>query len=53
MTLGKKEVGRERNPIPYEGARKTFVIESLALELLEMNVSPLEVVELSRPDISC
>jgi protein disulfide-isomerase A6 len=35
------------SPVPYEGARTAFAIESYALEQLETNVSPPEVIELT------
>ncbi|CAI9090140.1 OLC1v1024844C2 [Oldenlandia corymbosa var. corymbosa] len=38
-------------PIPYEGARTASAIESYALEQLETNVAPPEVVELTGPDV--
>lgn len=37
------------SPQPYEGARTASAIESFALEQLETNVAPPEVVELSGP----
>lgn len=39
------------SPIPYQGARTASAIESFALEQLETNVSPPEVVELTGPDV--
>ncbi|KAK8951956.1 Protein disulfide isomerase-like 2-3 [Platanthera zijinensis] len=39
------------SPFPYEGARAASAIESFALEQLESNVSPPEVLELSGPDV--
>lgn len=39
------------SPFPYEGARAASAIESFALEQLETNVSPPEVLELSGPDV--
>jgi protein disulfide-isomerase A6 len=37
------------SPFPYEGARAASAIESFALEQLESNVSPPEVIELTGP----
>lgn len=37
------------SPSPYEGARTASAIESFALEQLETNVAPPEVVELTGP----
>ncbi|CAA6673893.1 unnamed protein product [Spirodela intermedia] len=37
--------------LPYEGARTASAIESFALEQLETNVAPPEVLELSGPDV--
>ncbi|GMH11009.1 hypothetical protein Nepgr_012850 [Nepenthes gracilis] len=39
------------SPSPYEGARTASAIESFALEQLETNIAPPEVVELSGQDI--
>ncbi|KAK3022014.1 hypothetical protein RJ639_045175 [Escallonia herrerae] len=39
------------SPIPYEGARSAPAIESFALEQLETNVSPPEVIELTGQDV--
>ncbi|CAA7407608.1 unnamed protein product [Spirodela intermedia] len=39
------------SPQPYEGARTASAIESFALEQLETNVAPPEVLELSGPDV--
>ncbi|KAI5653278.1 hypothetical protein M9H77_30465 [Catharanthus roseus] len=39
------------SPFPYEGARTASGIESFALEQLETNVAPSEVVELTGPDV--
>ncbi|MCL7022076.1 hypothetical protein MKW94_007067 [Papaver nudicaule] len=39
------------NPVPYEGARVAAAIESFALEQLETNVSPPEVVELTGQEV--
>ncbi|PKU84966.1 protein disulfide isomerase-like 2-3 [Dendrobium catenatum] len=41
----------KESPFPYEGARAALAIESFALEQLETNVSPPEVLELSGPDV--
>lgn len=41
----------KESPVPYEGARTATAIESFALEQLEMNVSPPEVVELTSPEV--
>ncbi|KAI0512366.1 hypothetical protein KFK09_013005 [Dendrobium nobile] len=41
----------KESPFPYEGARAASAIESFALEQLETNVSPPEVLELSGPDV--
>ncbi|XP_020577353.1 protein disulfide isomerase-like 2-3 [Phalaenopsis equestris] len=41
----------KESPFPYEGARAAPAIESFALEQLETNVSPPEVLELSGPDV--
>uniref|UniRef100_A0A0C9QN65 protein disulfide-isomerase n=1 Tax=Wollemia nobilis TaxID=56998 RepID=A0A0C9QN65_9CONI len=41
----------KESPVPYEGARTASAIESFALEQLETNVSPPEVVELTGPDV--
>ncbi|RZC80358.1 hypothetical protein C5167_042941 [Papaver somniferum] len=38
-------------PVPYEGARVAAAIESFALEQLETNVSPPEVIELTGQDV--
>lgn len=37
------------SPIPYEGARTAAAIESFAIDQLESNVAPPEVVELTGP----
>lgn len=37
------------HPVPYEGARTAPAIESFALEQLEMNAGPAEVIELTGP----
>ncbi|KAK4492825.1 hypothetical protein RD792_000150 [Penstemon davidsonii] len=39
------------SPYPYEGARSASAIESFALEQLETNAAPLEVTELTSPDV--
>ncbi|KAL0919832.1 hypothetical protein M5K25_011953 [Dendrobium thyrsiflorum] len=39
------------SPFSYEGARAALAIESFALEQLETNVSPPEVLELSGPEV--
>ncbi|KAH9793475.1 protein disulfide isomerase-like 2-3 [Citrus sinensis] len=39
------------SPIPYEGARTAGAIESFALEQLETNVAPPEVIELTSQDV--
>lgn len=39
----------KESPIPYEGARTASAIESFALEQLETNVAPPEVIELTSP----
>lgn len=39
------------SPIPYEGARTAAAIESFAIDQLESNVAPPEVVELTGPDV--
>ncbi|KAL3615289.1 Protein disulfide-isomerase 2-3 [Castilleja foliolosa] len=39
------------SPFPYEGARSASAIESFALEQLEANAAPLEVTELTSPDV--
>eukprot|EP01018_Ginkgo_biloba_P003409 Gb_35388 [translate_table: standard] len=39
------------SPVPYEGPRTSSAVESFALEQLETNVSPPEVVELTSPDV--
>ncbi|XP_021724558.1 protein disulfide isomerase-like 2-3 [Chenopodium quinoa] len=39
------------SPFPYEGARTASGIESFALEQLETNTAPPEVVELTSPDV--
>lgn len=41
----------KESPIPYEGARTASAIESFALEQLETNVAPPEVIELTSPDV--
>jgi protein disulfide-isomerase A6 len=41
----------KESPVPYEGARTASAIESFALEQLETNVSPPEVVELTSQDV--
>eukprot|EP00252_Welwitschia_mirabilis_P023968 TRINITY_DN6930_c0_g1_i1.p1 TRINITY_DN6930_c0_g1~~TRINITY_DN6930_c0_g1_i1.p1 ORF type:complete len:214 (+),score=56.58 TRINITY_DN6930_c0_g1_i1:44-685(+) len=41
----------KENPTPYEGARSASAIESFALEQLETNAAPPEVVELTGPDV--
>ncbi|KAE8721748.1 Protein disulfide-isomerase like 2-2 [Hibiscus syriacus] len=38
-------------PLPYEGARTASAIESFALKQLETNVGPVEVTELTGPDV--
>lgn len=37
------------SPFPYEGARSASGIESFALEQLETNTPPPEVIELTSP----
>ncbi|KAL3849020.1 hypothetical protein ACJIZ3_010902 [Penstemon smallii] len=39
------------SPYPYEGARSASAIESFALEQLETNAAPLEITELTSPDV--
>lgn len=39
------------SPFPYEGARSASGIESFALEQLETNTPPPEVIELTSPDV--
>jgi hypothetical protein len=39
----------KENPVLYEGARTAAAIESFALEQLEANVGPAEVIELTDP----
>ncbi|KAI3988049.1 hypothetical protein MKX01_011838 [Papaver californicum] len=39
------------SPVPYEGARVAAAIESFALEQLQTNVSPPEVIELTGQDV--
>ncbi|KAG7653103.1 Thioredoxin domain [Arabidopsis suecica] len=39
------------SPVPYEGARSASAIESFALEQLESNAGPVEVTELTGPDV--
>ncbi|XP_021735259.1 protein disulfide isomerase-like 2-3 [Chenopodium quinoa] len=39
------------SPFPYEGARTASGIESFALEQLETNTAPPEVIELTSPDV--
>lgn len=39
------------SPFPYEGARSASAIESFALEQLETNTAPPEVIELTSPDV--
>jgi len=41
----------KESPVPYEGARTASAIESFALQQLETNVSPPEVVELTSQDV--
>ncbi|KAK9151532.1 hypothetical protein Syun_009841 [Stephania yunnanensis] len=39
------------SPSPYEGVRAASAIESFAIEQLESNVSPPEVIELTGPEV--
>lgn len=41
----------KESPFPYEGARSASAIESFALEQLETNAAPPEVVELTSQDV--
>ncbi|KAK9155504.1 hypothetical protein Sjap_002984 [Stephania japonica] len=39
------------SPTPYEGVRAASAIESFAIEQLESNISPPEVIELTSPEV--